>query len=61
MMKSESTSLKTNEAKSQIVGFRLPPALAREVKTEAARRGLKLNALFEELWESYVRSARKEQ
>lgn len=38
---------------SQIVGFRLDAALARKVKAEAGRRGMKLNALFEELWANY--------
>lgn len=38
---------------SQIVGFRLNPELARSVKAEAGRRGIKLNVLFEELWANY--------
>lgn len=38
---------------SQIVGFRLDAALARTVKAEAGRRGIRLNTLFEELWASY--------
>lgn len=38
-----------------IIGFRLPQALAQEVKAEAARRGVKLNALFQELWADYRR------
>lgn len=37
----------------QILGFSLKPDLAREVKAEAAKRGLSLKALFEELWELY--------
>lgn len=35
---------------TQIVGFRLPQALAREVKAEAENRGITLRALFTELW-----------
>ena len=38
---------------SQIVGFRLDTELARKVKAEAGRRGIRLNTLFEELWASY--------
>ena len=38
-----------------VVGFRLAPAIAREVKAEAARRGLKLNQLFAEMWTLYKR------
>jgi hypothetical protein len=37
----------------QIVGFSLPPELAVEVKTEAARRNISLRALFGELWALY--------
>jgi len=40
-------------AKTQIIGFRLPLALAREVKAEAGRRGMKLNELLAELWAEY--------
>jgi hypothetical protein len=38
---------------SQIVGFRLERELARKVKAEAGRRGIRLNTLFEELWTNY--------
>lgn len=38
---------------SQIVGFRLERDLARKVKAEAGRRGIRLNTLFEELWANY--------
>jgi predicted HicB family RNase H-like nuclease len=38
---------------SQIVGFRLDQELARKVKAEAGRRGIRLNTLFEELWAGY--------
>lgn len=44
----------------QIVGFSLSPERAREVKQEAARRGLSLRKLFEELWELYKAQPRKE-
>lgn len=37
----------------QIVGFSLPPALATEVKIEAARRNLSLKDLFGEMWALY--------
>jgi len=40
---------------TQIIGFRLSQDLAREVKAEAAHRGMKLTRLFEELWEQYRR------
>ena len=47
----------------QIVGLSLPLAVAREVKQEAARRGLSLKDLFLEIWQLYKtegRGARKE-
>jgi len=37
----------------QLVGFSLAPELARAVKTEAARRGVSLRKLFEEMWSQY--------
>lgn len=37
----------------QIVGLSLPQAVAREVKQEAARRGLSLKNLFLEIWQLY--------
>ena len=37
----------------QIVGFSLPPELARKVKAEAGRRNVSLRVLFAELWELY--------
>lgn len=43
----------------QIVGFSLAPALAREVKQEAARRGLSLRKLFEEIWRLYKEKSGK--
>jgi hypothetical protein len=50
-----------NQRDRQIVGFSLAPALAREVKSEAARRGLSLRKLFEELWELYKAQTGKSQ
>ena len=37
----------------RIIGFSLPPGLAAQVKIEAARRGLSLRKLFEEIWTTY--------
>lgn len=37
----------------QVVGFSLPPSLAREVKQEGARRNLSLRNLFQEMWDLY--------
>ena len=38
----------------QVLGISLTKAMAREVKIEAARRGLTLRALFEEMWQAYL-------
>lgn len=43
-----------SKTERQIVGFSLAPELAREVKTEAALRGLSLRKLFEEMWQLYL-------
>jgi len=40
-------------ADTQVVGFRLPRELAREVKTEASRSGVKLNRVFVKILEQY--------
>jgi hypothetical protein len=38
---------------TEIVGIRLTPKIANAFKAEAARRGLRVNQLFLELWEGY--------
>lgn len=40
-------------AARRIIGLSLSPELAGEVKAEAARRGISLRKLFEELWQVY--------
>mgnify|MGYP001765886620 CR=1 FL=1 len=37
----------------QIVGFSLDPQIARDVKAFAAKEGLSLKQLFEDMWRSY--------
>jgi hypothetical protein len=49
------------KAPRQIVGFSLTPELARAVKTEAARRGLSLRKLFEEMWAQYQETKQAKQ
>ncbi|CBW73991.1 unnamed protein product [Mycetohabitans rhizoxinica HKI 454] len=41
-----------NDDKTQIVGIRMTPTLAQEVKMEATKRGITLKVLFAELWEN---------
>ena len=36
-----------------ILGLSLRPELAREVKADAAKRGITIRSLFEELWATY--------
>lgn len=43
---------------TQIVGIRMSPALAQELKLEATKRGLTLKALFAEMWENHKRLAK---
>jgi hypothetical protein len=40
----------------QIVGFSLSPAMASDVKMEAAQRGISLKVLFEEIWAVYQKN-----
>lgn len=51
----ESTRLRrdTHKRPRQIVGFSLDPDMARDVKADAARKGLSLKKLFEEIWQNY--------
>ena len=37
-----------------VLGIRVTPDLRRQVKVEAARRGLTLAQLFEEMWKAYA-------
>jgi hypothetical protein len=46
-------------ADSRIIGFRLPTALASDVKAEAGRRQISLRKLFEEMWELYQKRPAK--
>lgn len=43
----------------KIVGLSLPPAIAKQFKTEAAKRGLSLRDLFQEMWASYEKANTK--
>ncbi len=38
---------------TEIVGIRLTPQIANAFKAEAARRGLRVNQLFLEMWHDY--------
>lgn len=48
---------RTNDRK--ILGISLGVQLACDVKAEAARRGISLKKLFEEMWNLYRQSQRK--
>ncbi len=52
MIKKTESSRRRN-APRQIVGFSLSPEMAAEIKVEAARRGLSLRQLLEEMWGQY--------
>jgi predicted DNA binding CopG/RHH family protein len=47
------------DSETQIVGFRMSPSLAHDVKMEASRRGMSLKALFAEMWEQYKHRSKK--
>lgn len=46
------------DGETQIIGIRMTPQLAQEVKLEATRRGMTLKSLFAEIWENYKRASR---
>ena len=41
---------------SQIVGFRISPAMAAELKSEAKKKNIRLNELLAEMWNAYKHS-----
>lgn len=43
----------THKTPRKIIGVSMSPSLAVEVKEEAAKRGLSLRKLFEEMWALY--------
>jgi hypothetical protein len=49
----------TEQPSRKILGVSLSVALARDVKEEAARRGISLKRLFEEMWELYRQTHKK--
>jgi hypothetical protein len=48
----------THPTPRRIIGFSLDPDIATEVKTEAARRGISLKQLFEEMWLIYKKTSK---
>lgn len=52
-MAKKSDSNRSRSASRQIVGFSLSPEMAADIKVEAARRGLSLRQLLEEMWGQY--------
>jgi len=42
------------EERTELLGIRVTAALKTEVKVEAARRGLTIAQLFEEIWRGYL-------
>ena len=50
----------TRKKPRKIVGFSMSPALAVEVKKEAAARGISLRKLFEEMWALYFEQKKAE-
>lgn len=45
------------DTQSQVISLRLNADLAREFKVEAARRGMKLNVMFEDMFRLYLKEA----
>lgn len=58
-MPSKISPPKPRAGSRQIVGFSLPPAVAAEVKMEAARRRVSLKDMFAEMWALYKTNAKR--
>jgi hypothetical protein len=52
-------SRQQNKIVRQIVGFSLPPEQASAVKMEAARRGVSLKKIFDEMWTLYQKRTKQ--
>jgi hypothetical protein len=46
---------KVEERRHTVLGIRMTTERATDVKVEAAKRGISVATLFEEVWQSYVR------
>lgn len=58
-MKKDAAKKPSRSQNAQIVGIRMTPETARAFKAEAAKRGLRVNQLFAELWQTYQQSQTK--
>jgi hypothetical protein len=56
--KEKKPSRRTETGDSQIIGFRMPKAIAQAIKVEAARRQVPLNRLLAEMWKLYRENKR---
>lgn len=58
-MKKDATKKSSRSQNTQIIGIRMTPEMSRAFKAEAAKRGLRANQLFTELWKTYQQSRSK--
>jgi hypothetical protein len=60
-MKKKISSRQTSRriATTKVIGIRLPETLSIAVKKEAVLRSIRLNELFQEMWEVYKRDKRE--
>ena len=49
----------THQTPRKIIGISMSPTMAVEVKEEAAKQGLSLRKLFEEMWALYKESKKQ--
>lgn len=47
---------KEGPKKTQIIGIRFPLEMAKSIKAEAVQREMRINHLFQEIWEGYLKS-----
>lgn len=50
------TVKKEKPQKTQIIGIRFPLEMAKAIKVEAVQRNMRINHLFQEIWEGYLKS-----
>ena len=50
----------TSRESTRVIGIRLPEEVATAFKTEAAVRNVRLNELFQKMWELYRKAEKQE-
>ena len=56
-MQAKPTPIPAELDKEDLLSLRVPVSVAREFRMEAVRRGMRQNAMFEEMWRVYLKES----